>query len=220
MFDKIVLASNNQGKIREFRTFFAPYGIEIIPQSELDVPECEEPFPTFIENAIAKARHASKITGLPALADDSGICATALKGAPGIYSARYAGENPKSDVANNLKLMTALENYENKQVWYVCALALVRSELDPQPIIADGIWEGNFINEPRGENGFGYDPHFLLPEYRLTAAEIPGTLKNRISHRGRALTVLMNKLDELYDRAGLVVPEEPFHALFTDDPIS
>lgn len=219
MFNKIVLASNNEGKLKEFRTFFEPYKIHIISQAELDVPECAEPFPTFIENALAKARHASRMTGLPALSDDSGICATALKGAPGIHSARFAGE-PRSDESNNLKLVDALENFADKQVWYVCALALVRSELDPQPIIADGIWEGHFLDQPRGENGFGYDAHFLLPEYRLTAAEIPSTLKTRISHRGRALTILMEKLDELYERAGLAVPEEPFHALFTDDTVS
>lgn len=210
LFPELVLASNNAGKIREFSAFFAPYDIKVIPQGKLGIAEADEPHQTFIENAIAKARHAAHLSGKPALADDSGICATALNGAPGIYSARYAGE-PKSDAANNAKLSQALQNCDNKQVWYACSLVLVRHEHDPHPIIAEGIWEGFWSDDARGENGFGYDPHFMIPEYRQTAAEISSTLKNRISHRGRALIELMNKLDELYHRAGLPVPEMPHY---------
>ncbi|MDO5686246.1 MAG: RdgB/HAM1 family non-canonical purine NTP pyrophosphatase [Neisseria sp.] len=210
LFPELVLASNNAGKIREFSAFFAPYHVKVIPQGELGIGEADEPHLTFIENALAKARHASRISGKPALADDSGICATALGGAPGIHSARYAGE-PKSDAANNAKLSAALKDQADKQVWYACSLVLVRHENDPYPIIAEGTWEGVWTDEARGENGFGYDPHFMIPEYRQTAAEISGSLKNRVSHRGRALIELMTKLDELYHRAGLAVPEIPHY---------
>lgn len=211
IFEKLVLASNNSGKLREFQAFFDPYRIEVVSQGSLGVTECEEPYFTFLENALEKARNASKQTGLPALADDSGICAQALGGAPGVFSARYAGE-PKSDIANNQKLVQALSPHENKEVWYACILVLVRSFDDPFPIIADGVWHGNFVDEPKGENGFGYDPHFLLPSYQQTAAEISSTLKNRISHRGKALMMLMNKLDEFYECAGLNIPEDAFNA--------
>lgn len=211
IFKKLVLASNNAGKLREFQAFFEPYRIQVVSQGEMGVVECEEPYNTFLENALEKARNASRQTGLPALADDSGICARALGGTPGVFSARYAGE-PKSDQANNQKLKQELAAYQDKEVWYACTLVLVRAFEDPFPLIADGVWHGHFVDEPRGGNGFGYDPHFLLPTYQQTAAEISPTLKNRISHRGKALMVLMNKLDEFYESAGLNIPEDAFNA--------
>ncbi len=214
IFTQLVLASNNAGKLREFQAFFKPYRIEVIAQGELGVRECEEPYFTFLENALVKARNASEQTGLPALADDSGICATALGGAPGVLSARYAGE-PKSDDANNQKLIQELAKHQDKEVWYNCSLVLVRFPEDPLPVVADGVWQGEYISEARGSNGFGYDPYFLLPHYQQTAAEISPALKNRISHRGKALTTLMNKLDELYEGAGLAIPEDAFNANLT-----
>ncbi len=200
MFDKIVMASNNAGKLKEFSALFDHYQVRLIAQGELDVPECPEPFLTFVENALAKARHASAHTGLPALADDSGICATALNGAPGIYSARYAGEQPKSDAANNLKLSQALAAHANKEVWYACVLVLVRHAEDPLPLIAQGMWRGEFVAEAQGEHGFGYDPHFYLADAGQTAAQMAPEHKNKISHRGQAMAILMQQLDALYGR--------------------
>lgn len=193
MAGKIVLASGNQGKLREFRQMLEPMGYEIHPQSEFNVTEAEEPFGTFVENALAKARHVSRQTGLPAMADDSGICVDALGGKPGVLSARYAG-NPKSDDRNNQKLITDLAGVENRSANYYCVLVYVRSADDPQPIIADGRWSGIVIDEPRGTNGFGYDPYFLIPEFGKTAAELPPEQKNACSHRGKALKALMEKL--------------------------
>lgn len=193
MAGKIVLASGNQGKLREFRQMLEPMGYEIHPQSEFNVTEAEEPFGTFVENALAKARHVSRQTGLPAMADDSGICVDALGGNPGVLSARYAG-NPKSDDRNNQKLITDLAGVENRSANYYCVLVYVRSADDPQPIIADGRWSGIVIDEPRGTNGFGYDPYFLIPEFGKTAAELPPEQKNACSHRGKALKALMEKL--------------------------
>lgn len=216
LFPEIVLASNNAGKLREFNAFFNPYRTTVIAQSALNISTCEEPYGTFIENALTKARHASRLSGKPALADDSGICAEALGDAPGIHSARFAGENA-TDADNNQKLTEALQNQENKKVWYACSLVLLRHENDARPLIAEGIWEGEWINEARGSNGFGYDPHFFIPEYGQTAAEISGSLKNRISHRGLALMALMHKLDELYTRAGLAIPLTPCYALQPND---
>jgi len=192
---KIVLASNNAGKVREFRQLFAELDIDIIPQGALGVSEAEEPHATFVENALAKARHAARVTGLPALADDSGICVAALDGAPGVYSARYAGE-PKSDARNNQKLVAALAEQSNRHAWYYAALVLVRHADDPQPLIADGACYGEIIDTPRGEGGFGYDPYFFLPEFGQTVAEISAEDKARISHRGRALRELIAKLRE------------------------
>ncbi|WP_373755345.1 RdgB/HAM1 family non-canonical purine NTP pyrophosphatase [Neisseria sp.] len=197
MFDRIVLASGNAGKLREFGRWFAERGITVLPQSDFNVPECPEPHPTFIENAIAKARHASRFSGLPALADDSGICAVALGGAPGIFSARFAGDNPKSDAANNAKLSAELAGKADKSCYYVCVLVLVRHENDPQPLIAEGIWRGVWQNEAAGSGGFGYDPHFFLSEQGCTAAELSAETKNRISHRGLALSELKRKIDLL-----------------------
>lgn len=192
---KIVLASNNAGKVREFRQLFAELDIEIVPQGELGVSEAEEPHATFVENALAKARHAARVTGLPALADDSGICVAALAGAPGVYSARYAGE-PRSDERNNQKLVAALQGEANRHAYYYAALVLVRHADDPQPLIADGACHGQIVDTPRGEGGFGYDPYFLLPDLGKTVAQISADEKATISHRGRALRELIAKLRE------------------------
>lgn len=190
---KVIVASNNPGKLREFGALLAPLGIEAIAQSSLAIGEAEEPHPTFVENALAKARHAARAGGLPALADDSGICVPALGGAPGVHSARYAGE-PKSDQRNNEKLVAALRSAPRRDAFYYCALVLVRDAHDPRPIIADAAWHGEIVLEPRGDGGFGYDPYFWLREHRCTAAELPADTKNRISHRGRALRVLIERL--------------------------
>lgn len=186
---ELVIASNNSGKLREIQQLLAPLGIVVIPQSNLGVTEIEEPYGTFVENALAKARHASRATGLPALADDSGICVNILGGAPGVFSARYAGE-PKSDERNNQKLIDILKNQPDRRAYYYCIIVLVRHADDPQPIIADGNWHGEIVLEPRGEGGFGYDPYFFLPELNKTAAELPMEQKNLISHRGKALRKL------------------------------
>ena len=190
---KLVVASNNTGKLREFGQLLAPLGWDTVAQKTLGVPECEEPHHTFVENALEKARHASRLTGLPALADDSGLCVHALGGAPGVYSARYAGE-PKSDERNNQKLIADLAAHTDKRGHYVCALVFVRHADDPQPIIAEGEWYGEIINTPRGAGGFGYDPFFFLPEFGKTAAELDAAEKNRCSHRGLALQQLIERL--------------------------
>lgn len=195
---KLVLASNNAGKLKEFAALLAPLGIELVTQGSLGVPECPEPHVTFIENALAKARHASAITGLPALADDSGICAPALGGAPGVLSARFAAVDgqPRSDDANNRLLVERLRDHDDKRACYYAALVLVRHADDPQPLIGEGAWWGEVIDTPRGDGGFGYDPYFLLPALGKTAAEL-GPEKNRISHRAMALAALLPKLDSL-----------------------
>lgn len=190
---KLVMASNNVGKLREFQTLLAPLGWEVVPQAELGVSEAEEPHCTFVENALAKARHASLATGLPALADDSGICVSALGGAPGVQSARFAGE-PKSDEANNALLLTRLREVSDRRAHYVCVLVFVRSASDPQPIIAEGEWHGEILAAPRGSGGFGYDPLFWLPALEQSAAEIPAELKNTLSHRGAACRHLLDRL--------------------------
>ncbi|MBS0309426.1 MAG: RdgB/HAM1 family non-canonical purine NTP pyrophosphatase [Proteobacteria bacterium] len=189
----IVLASNNSGKLKEFSQLLTPLGFTLHVQGEFNVPEADEPHLTFIENALAKARHAARLTGLPALADDSGICANALGGLPGVRSARYAGE-PKSDARNNAKLAAELAQLADKSVYYYCALVLVRHADDPQPLIAEGRWNGELIDTPRGAGGFGYDPHFWLPDLGKTAAELRAEDKNRLSHRGQALRQLVEKL--------------------------
>ncbi len=189
----LVLASNNAGKLKEFSQLLAQIDFEVRPQGEFDVPEAEEPYLTFIENALTKARHASRLTGLPALADDSGVCVNALGGAPGVLSARYAGE-PKSDAENNRKLVADLASHTDKSAYYYCVLVFVRHADDPQPVIADGRWNGFIIDEPRGAGGFGYDPYFLLPEQNKTAAEFTAAEKNAVSHRGQALRALVEKL--------------------------
>jgi XTP/dITP diphosphohydrolase len=193
MSRKLILASNNAGKLKEFGALLAPLDFELHAQGEFDVPEAEEPYPTFVENAIAKARHASRLTGLPALADDSGVCVNALGGAPGVHSARYAGE-PKSDQRNNDKLITDLALHADKSAYYYCVLVFVRHADDPQPVIADGRWDGELIAQPRGQGGFGYDPYFWIPSLGKTAAELSAEEKNRLSHRGQALRALIEKL--------------------------
>ncbi|MBA8734332.1 RdgB/HAM1 family non-canonical purine NTP pyrophosphatase [Chromobacterium violaceum] len=196
MFDQLVLASNNAGKLKEFGALFAELGVTVRPQRDFDVPECAEPHHTFLENALEKARHASRLTGLPALADDSGICVEALGGAPGVFSARFAGE-PKSDARNNALLVEKLQGEANRRAWYYCVLVLVRHADDPQPLVADGIWLGEVRDEAAGEGGFGYDPHFHLPGYGVSVAELDAAEKNRVSHRGQALAALMAKLKAL-----------------------
>ena len=192
---KVVIASNNSGKLKEFTHLFEPLEIQVFPQSVFNVAEVEEPFQTFIENALVKARHASKQTGLPALADDSGICVDALNGRPGVYSARYAGE-PKSDQRNNQLLIENLRTKQDRRAHYYCIIVLVRYADDPQPIITDGSWYGRIILEPRGTGGFGYDPYFYLPDLGKTAAELPIEDKNLISHRGKALMRLTRYINE------------------------
>ncbi|RJG06291.1 RdgB/HAM1 family non-canonical purine NTP pyrophosphatase [Noviherbaspirillum cavernae] len=189
----IVLASNNVGKLKEFSQLLAPIGFDLRPQGDFNVSEAEEPHLTFVENALEKARHAARLTGLPALADDSGVCANALGGAPGVLSARYAGE-PKSDARNNQKLIADLAAQADKSAYYYCVLVFVRHADDPQPVIADGRWDGEIIAEARGQGGFGYDPYFWLPSLGKTAAELSAEEKNRLSHRGQALRVLVEKL--------------------------
>ena len=193
MTQTLVLASNNSGKLAEFAQLLAPLGFHLKSQGDLNIPEAEEPFGTFVENALAKARHASQLSGLAALADDSGICVPALGGAPGVQSARYAGE-PRSDAANNAKLVREIAQYNDKSAYYYCVLVMVRHAADPQPIIANGVWHGSLIEQPRGQGGFGYDPHFFLPRLGKTAAELSAEEKNSVSHRGQALRALINKL--------------------------
>ena len=190
---RLVLASNNPGKLREFRRLLEPLGITVIPQSELGIPEADEPYPTFVENALAKARHASALAQLPALADDSGICVDALRGAPGVLSARYAGE-PKSDARNNAQLIADLAGVGNRAAHYACVLVLVRHAVDPEPMIAEGNWQGVVIDTPRGSGGFGYDPYFFDPLHGLTGAEFPLEQKNAVSHRWQAMRLLIERL--------------------------
>lgn len=195
---RIVLASNNAGKLREFAALFGTAGIELIPQGALNVPEAEEPHPTFVENALTKARHASKLTGLPAIADDSGLCVRALRGAPGVYSARYAqlAGGEKSDAANNARLVAQLNGVSDRRAYYFCVLALVRHADDPEPLIAEGRWHGEMLDAPRGANGFGYDPYFFLPALNATAGELEPAVKNASSHRAMALQQLFARLKE------------------------
>jgi XTP/dITP diphosphohydrolase len=193
MMQKLVLASNNAGKVKEFQALLAPLNFEVIPQGQLGIPSAEEPHPTFVENALAKARHASAASGLPALADDSGICAHALEGMPGVLSARYAGDQG-NDAANNQKLVEALKDQVDRGAHYVCALVLVNNANDPEPLIVQTRWYGQIIEQAHGSNGFGYDPHFFLPELNLTVAQLESTQKNLLSHRGQALRELITQL--------------------------
>ena len=190
---KIVLASSNLGKLAEFNALFGPLGIELISQQALGIAPAPEPFFTFVENALTKARQASSISGLPSLADDSGICVEALDGAPGIHSARFAGPD-STDTQNNEHLLDLMKNHTNKRARYVCALVFIRHTNDPEPIIASGTWNGEIIDSPRGANGFGYDPFFFLPDLGQTAAELTPALKNKISHRALAMQELMLKI--------------------------
>jgi len=190
---RLVLASDNPGKLREFRTLLMPLDFDVVAQRELGVSPAEEPHETFVENALAKARHASARTGLPALADDSGLCCIALDGAPGVRSARFAGD-AANDGANNAELIRRLVGHTDRRAHYTCVLVAVRATDDPEPLIADARWQGEIVMTPRGSHGFGYDPHFLLPALGKTAAELEPAHKNRISHRGQALSDLARKL--------------------------
>ena len=192
--NKLVLASNNPGKLREFQFLLQPLGIEVLTQAQLGIEEAEEPHYTFIENALAKARHVNRLSGLPALADDSGICVASLGGAPGVLSARYAGDNPKSDERNNEKLLQDMRDVADRRAHYYCVLVLLHHADDPQPLIAEGEWHGEIALQPVGEGGFGYDPLFWLPELGKTSAQLEREQKHAISHRGKALRVLLEKL--------------------------
>ena len=194
---KLVLASSNPGKLREIVELLAPAGMEVISQQQLGIPEADEPHATFLENALAKAAHASRAAGLPALADDSGLCVDALGGAPGVASAYYAGregDRAQRDARNNEKLLLSLK--QERKAHYRCVMVLVRRPDDPQPLIAEGAWHGEIARSPRGVNGFGYDPLFFIPSLQKTAAELAPEHKNRISHRGIALQKLLGLLND------------------------
>ena len=194
MFPRLVLASNNAKKAAELDALLAPLGIEVISQGSLGIPEAEEPHATFVENALAKARHAAAHSGLPAIADDSGLCVAALGGAPGVLSARYAGE-PKSDARNNALLLERLVGIDDRRAHFYSAIVLVRHADDPEPMIADGEWHGVILDAPRGDAGFGYDPLFYVPQLEQTAAELDPKLKNTLSHRGAAMRHLLDRLE-------------------------
>jgi XTP/dITP diphosphohydrolase len=190
MPDRIVLASSNAGKLREFAALFAAHGMTVVPQSDLGVSAAEEPHSTFLENALAKARHAAALSGLPAIADDSGLCVAALDGAPGVRSARFAGD----DADNSAELLRRLVGITDRRAHYTCVLVALRSAEDPEPLVADARWYGQVLDVPRGSGGFGYDPLFFVPELGVSAAELPADEKNRISHRGLALAELARRL--------------------------
>lgn len=199
---KLVLASSNPGKLREITALFAPLAIDLVPQSALGIAEADEPHGTFLENALEKARHASRASGLAALADDSGLCVEALAGEPGVHSAYYAGREgsrEERDTRNNARLLRELD--DERSAYYCCVMVLLRHAADPRPLVAEGLWRGEIARAPRGENGFGYDPLFWLPERGCTAAELAASEKNRISHRARALAKLVDCLrDPSYAR--------------------
>ena len=195
---KLVLASSNHGKLQELRELLAGNDIHLIAQSDLGVDDADEAGSTFVENALIKARHATRITGLPALADDSGICVDALQGAPGLYSARYAGQH--GDAGRNIdKLLLELEGVPDEQrtAHFYCVLVLLRHPDDPQPLIVEGEWRGRILHARQGNGGHGYDPVFFDPEHGQSAAEMPLDLKNRLSHRGKALAQLKQRLPHL-----------------------
>ena len=196
MFNKLVIASGNKGKLLEIQTMLSPLSIEVVPQSDFNVPEAPEPHCTFIENALAKARHASLATQLPALADDSGLCVEALNGEPGVQSAYFSG-TPSNDVNNNAHLIKTLDFHENRAAYYYCCLVLVRRHDDPQPLIAEGVWHGSMLKEARGSNGFGYDPLFLDDMTGKASAELSPEIKNKVSHRGQALRKMLHLIEHL-----------------------
>jgi XTP/dITP diphosphohydrolase len=195
MINTIVLASGNRGKLSEFNEIFAPLQIDVVPQSDYAVPDADETGLSFVENAIIKARHAARATGLPALADDSGLEVDALNGAPGIYSARYAGAGC-SDDENNRKLLQALEQVpeEQRSARFQCVLVFMRHAEDPTPLICQGSWEGIILDAPRGLNGFGYDPLFFVPELNCASAELSSEQKQKYSHRGKAVRQLIEQI--------------------------
>lgn len=198
MLNTVVVASGNAGKLKEFEFLLAPLGLTVIAQRQLDIPDAPEPHPSFVENALAKARHASALSGMAAIADDSGLCVRALGGAPGIFSARYAqSENgERSDLANNQKLVRALGGVADRTAWYVAVLVFLSRPDDPQPLIAEANWYGEIVDTPSGKHGFGYDPHFYVPQQRCTVADLEPALKNQISHRGQAMQKLIAQLRE------------------------
>ena len=195
MQKKLVLASNNAGKLREFNAMFSERDIRVVGQGSLGVSACDEPYHTFLENALAKARNAARVSGLPALADDSGITAEALNGEPGVFSARYAGADC-DDAANNAKLVAALKDKEDKRAHYTCVLVALRYADDPEPLVVEAHWDGEVISEARGTGGFGYDPYFYLPDFGKTAAELTAEEKNAVSHRGKALRAMLAVIAE------------------------
>jgi XTP/dITP diphosphohydrolase len=197
MKKQVVIATSNAKKLIEIQSILNDMSVEILPQSHFKIEASEEPFHTFVENALIKARHASRLSKLPAIADDSGICVDALDGKPGVLSARYAGE-PSSDEKNNEKLLKSLENESNRKAHYICVIVFVKHEMDPEPIIVEGIWHGEILKVPRGSGGFGYDPLFLDHMTEKAVAELPRDIKNRISHRGQALQKLKLKLNQIY----------------------
>jgi XTP/dITP diphosphohydrolase len=190
---RLVLASSNAGKLRELRALLAPLAVEVMAQDELGIAAADEPHATFVENALAKARHAARASGLPALADDSGLCCAALGGAPGVRSARFAGA-AATDAQNNAELIRRLAPYADRRAHYVCVVVALAHALDPEPVLADARWYGTIVDAPHGAGGFGYDPHFLVDGLNRTAAELEAAHKNRISHRGQALAALVEKL--------------------------
>lgn len=197
---KLVLASNNKGKLAELQALFAPLGVELLTQGSLGIPEAEEPFASFVENALAKARHAAAASGLPALADDSGLAVEALGGAPGVLSARYATlfGRPKSDAENNAVLLEKLAGQADRRARFVCALVAVRSAEDPEPLVAMGRWQGEILAELKGEGGFGYDPLMFIPAVGQTVAELASAEKNRLSHRALAAVDLARQMREVW----------------------
>jgi XTP/dITP diphosphohydrolase len=197
---KIVLASNNAKKLAELQALFAPLGLELVTQGSLGIPEAEEPFDSFVENALTKARHAAKASGLPALADDSGLAVEALGGAPGVLSARYASlfGRPKSDAENNAVLLERLAGVEDRAARFVCALVAVRSAQDPEPLIAMGRWQGQVLPALQGEGGFGYDPLLFIPALGLSVAQLSAEQKNRLSHRALASVELVGQMREVW----------------------
>lgn len=196
---KLIIATGNPGKLKEIQHYLQEFNLEILPQSVLNVSDIEETGQTFIENALLKARHACELTGLPALGDDSGLVIDALGGAPGIYSARYAGENNKSDAANITKVLEQMQTIPepNRTAHFYCVLVLMRHAADPAPVISIGSWHGSITTAPKGQNGFGYMPIFYVPTHQCTAAELELSVKNQISHRGLALQQLQQQLHEL-----------------------
>jgi XTP/dITP diphosphohydrolase len=197
----LVVASSNPGKIREFEQMLKPLSFEVVPQSQLGITDADEPHATFVENALAKARHASRLSRMAAFADDSGICVSALGGEPGVHSARYAtapavagAGRAAQDDRNNEKLVAALAQSRDRRAHYYCVIVLLRHAADPEPLIAEGRWHGEVIAEPRGSGGFGYDPYFYVPALGRTAAELEASEKNAVSHRGQALKRLVARL--------------------------
>ncbi len=197
MNKQIVIATSNEKKLIEIQSILADMNVEILPQSHFKIASAEEPFHTFVENALIKARHASRLSELPAIADDSGISVDILGGQPGVLSARFAGE-PSSDQKNNEKLLKLLENETNRKAHFTCVIVFVKHEFDPEPVIVEGIWHGEILKSPRGSGGFGYDPLFLDHMTEKAVAELPSDIKNRISHRGQALHKLKLKLNQIY----------------------